>query len=225
MRGRQTDPAAVPTSATQVRSARLAPGRRPGWAGVAFVILVLFSAGVASVPGGKDPTRVIEDFYSGGTTIIVVAQVLGLLAAAGFALFTWALSAHPEASWARPVRLTGYAVAAAAALTAVPVLWLCIVVRTAPASTVHRLATLSDLSDVLLFGSVGLFATSVADAADARWLRLLSGAAAGVGGARALFLLLGSPLLGLLAPLSFITLVLALSIACLSRPRGSFLRS
>src|SRR4051794_35793225 len=88
-------------------SAQVALGRRSGSAGLAFVVLLLLSAGMASVPGGQDAASVVEEFYTGATAVIVLAQLVGLLAAASFALFTWTLTAHRRAAWAGPVRRAG----------------------------------------------------------------------------------------------------------------------
>jgi hypothetical protein len=194
------------------------PGRRTGWAGIGFVALLFVSAGMASVPGGYDSTRTVRDFYTGSTGIIVAAQVLGLLAAACFAAFAWLLSGADATRHGRPIRISGWAVAAAAVVTAVPVLWLCAVADGASSAELHRWATLSDLTDVLLFTTIAVFAAAVARVAVASWLRWLCWAVAAVTLARAVLLLAGSTVLEVVAPLAFVVAVLAISLRSLLRP-------
>src|SRR3954471_1840193 len=92
--------------------------------GLTFVVLLLVSAGMASVPGGDDPALKARHFYTEHTSVIGTAQVIGLAAGAVFIPFSRSLrdawSASGRAPW---VAWSGYAVAGAAVVTVVPVLW------------------------------------------------------------------------------------------------------
>ena len=195
-------------------------GRGTAARGFTFVVLLLVSAGMASVPGGKDSVERVRDFYTAHVGIVVTAQVVGLLAAAVFVLFARSLarSSHiaDRASW---VQGCGYAVAAAAVLTAIPVLLLCDVANDGSDRFVHRLAQASDVVDVVLFAAIAAFAASVATATRLVWLRWLAWVVAVVALARAVLLAGGSGALELVGPLAFIALVLALSTVALMRPR------
>lgn len=179
---------------------------------------------MASVPGGDASPTAVRDFYTGSTGVIVAAQLLGLLAAACLAVSARALSSLAPAARAAAVRWSGYAVSAAAVLTAVPVLWLCAVAAGAPDGRLHSLAELSDLTDVLLFAAVAVFAVCVARRAARRWLQVTGWLVALVTAARAVLLLVGSSRLGLVAPMAFILLVLVLSVTNLARPGAPLLR-
>lgn len=190
--------------------------------GLTFVVLLLVSAGMASVPGGDDSVVKVRDFYLAHTGIIVTAQVIGLVAAAVFVPFVRSLgeawSTSARAPW---VARLGYAVAAAAVVTVVPVLWLYAVAGDGSGALVHRLARASDLVDVVLFTAIAAFAVAVALVVPRAWLGLLSWVVAALALVRAVLLATGSEVLELVAPLAFVTLVLALSLSALTRPRRS----
>ena len=101
----------------------------------------------------------------------------------------------------------GVGVAAAALLTAVPVLWLTAVADNGADGLVHALAVASDLTDVLLFAAIATWATAALLVAEPIWFKALAGAVGLLALARALLLLAGSELLKLVAPLAFIMLV------------------
>ena len=191
------------------RAERSSPRAAGGW-GWAFVVLLLLSAGMASVPGGQDPTGTVRDFYVQHAGVVVVAQVVGLLAAAAFVPF--ALTLRRTAVRRKGALVAaGLGVAAAAALTAVPVLWLTAVAGNGADGLVHALAVASDLTDVLLFATIALWATAVLLAGQPLWFNTLAGAVGLLALARALLLLVGSELLELVAPLAFVSLVGVLS--------------
>ena len=188
--------------------------------GFTFVALLLVSAGMASVPGGDDSVAKVRDFYTAHAGVIVTAQVVGLVAAAVFVLFARSVATSPQIPDGAPwVRRCGYAVAAAAVVTVVPVLWLCAVAGDGSATMVHRLAQASDLVDVVLFAAIAAFAASVAMVTELTWLRWLAWVVGALALVRAVLLAGGSGALDLVAPLAFIALVLALSLAVLIRPR------
>lgn len=203
--------------------ARSEPGgsaRAGGW-GWAFVVLLLLSAGMASVPGGEDPTGTVRDFYTQHSGVVVAAQVVGLLAAATFVPFTLALRRTAAGRTTGALEICGLGVVAAAVLTAVPVLWLTAVAGSGADRLVHGLAVASDLTDVLLFATIALWAAAVLGAAEPVWFTTLAGAVGLLALARAVLLLVGSNLLELLAPLAFVVLVAVLSTLML-RHRSPF---
>jgi hypothetical protein len=175
------------------------------------VVLVLLSAGMASVPGGEDPTGLVRDFYVQHAGVVVAAQVVGLFAAVAFVRFALTLRRTAIRRTRGALEVAGLGVAVAAALTAVPVLWLTAVAGSGADRLVHGLAVASDLTDVLLFATIALWATTVLSAAEPFWFKTLAGAVGLLALARALLLLVGSDLLELIAPLAFVSLVAVLS--------------
>lgn len=192
--------------------ARTKSARAAAYWGIAFVVLLLVSAGMVTVPGGDDSTIDVRRFYDDNRTVIVVAQLIGLAAAA--ALVPFALAVQRQ-HWVRRspwVLAAALAVATAAALTAVPPLALCMVADSAESELVSALATASDLVDVVLFVVIAVFAAILARAVDGPIMRVLSAVVALVCGLGGLLLLAGREELELVAPMAFITLVAALAI-------------
>ena len=186
-------------------------GRTAGLWGWAFVVLLLVSAGMASVPGGDDPTDTVRDFYVRHTGIVVAAQLLGLLAAAAFVLFTIRLRQVTGTRSRGALATSGVGVGGASVITAIPVLWLAVVSDAGANGLVHALAVGSDLVDVLLFAAIAVWLTNLVRAAQRVWFKALAGTGAVLAVARALLLLVGSGVLELLAPLTFVVVVAALS--------------
>ena len=62
-------------------------GRATACWGVAFVLLLLLSAGMATVPGGDDGVSFVRGFYEANRAVIVISQVTGLAAAVAFLPF------------------------------------------------------------------------------------------------------------------------------------------
>ena len=184
-------------------------GRSTAFWGVAFVLLLLLSAGMVTVPGRDHEVSFVRDFYETNRTVIIIAQVIGLAAAAAFLPFAARLQRQDWVGRAPWVFVCGAAVTASAVLTAVPPLVLAGVVAGAGSSTISALATVSDLVDVVLF-AITAFATSVAMAVDTTWMRGLAAIVALLTASRAVLLLPGSAALELVAPLAFIVLVLGL---------------
>jgi len=193
--------------------------RRPaGWWGWAFTCLLLLIAGMASVPGGAAPVDAVRAFYTGNTAVVVVAQLLGLGAAAAFVAYVRALRRSTDA---RPAGLvpSGWLVAVAATATAVPVLWLTAAAAGGRDALVHGLAVASDLTDVALFVAVAGFAAVIARAGAGRPVRAFAAGVALVALARAVLLLLSSSALQVVAPVLFVLLVAVTStLALLGRP-------
>jgi len=195
-----------------------ATDRRAGGWGLAFTALLLVGAGMASVPSGSESVAAVRGFYTAHAGVVAVAQAFGLLAAAAFVPF--ALHLRPRLDGAPrlgALETAGLAVASAAALTAVPPLWLAAVARGAGSRRVHQLAVASDLSDVVLFGVIAVFVGTLAAAAAAGWLRVLSCATAVLAAARAVELAVGSGRLEVVAPVAFVGLVVLASGAVLAR--------
>lgn len=188
-------------------------GKAAGWWGWAFTVLLLISAGMASVPGGSDADSTVRDFYTANAGVVIAAQMVSLVASATFVLFALTLrqlGSRPRAGLGR-LELAGVAVAAASVLTVVPPLWLTVVADSASSGTMHRLAVASDLVDVALFLTIGGFSAVLAAAASATWFKVLSAFAAVLEVARAVDSFLGSELLELAAPLGFVALVVLVS--------------
>src|SRR4051794_29172555 len=156
---------------------------------------------MATVPGGRDPVPRVRAFYEVHTGVVVVAQVLGLLAAGALVPFVLGLGGAVRSRG--PVVVAGLAVVAAAVLTAVPVLLLVVLAGGAGVRVVHDLAVASDGVDVLLFAVIAAFAAVIAAATTAPLLRGLAAAVAVLAAVRAVLLLSGSGLLEMLAPVAF----------------------
>jgi hypothetical protein len=187
-------------------------GRATAYWGVAFVLLLLLSAGMVTVPGADRGVAFVGDFYEANRTVIVLAQAIGLVAAVAFLPFARGLQRQ---SWVgrRPwVFVFGAAVSVAAVLAAVPPLLLCVVASTAGSGTLDALATASDRVDVVLFATISAFAVAVAVAVDTTWVRALSAIVALTTAVRGLFSLTGQEPLELVAPMAFLVLVVSLAI-------------
>ena len=196
----------------------MTPGRvgpaAGGW--LAFVVLLLIGAGMASVPGGEDPVPQVRRFYEQHTYVVGLSQVIEFIATLALVLFLLGLSTSRLVRARRDAVLTGGAMVLASLLTLVPPLLLVLLHDRGSAGEVRSLAVLSDLTDVLLFATIAGFAGACGWAGQGpawlRWLALLVGLTAGV---RAIEILFGGGLLELLAPLAFIVLVVAFSVLLL----------
>ncbi len=188
--------------------------RTAGWWGLGFVVLLLLSAGMVTVPGRGATVQAALGFYRDHLGIIVVAQVIGLLAAVAFVLFAVGLQRQDRG---RPLlRYAGVAVAAASVVTAVPVLWLCVAASTVTPAMLTGLLVASDLADAVLFLAIAGFATAIAIAARPQWAKALALAVALLSIVRAVLLVTGSELLEVAAPVAFLVLVLVVSVATLT---------
>ena len=199
------------------------PASRPATAywGLAFVLLLLMSAGMVTVPGDDKDVPFIRDFYQDNRTVIVIAQVIGLAASVAFLAFARGLQRSDWVGRAPWVSACGSAVAAAAILTGVPPLLLSVLAGSASSGTISALATASDLVDVILFTAIAAFAASMTMAVDNTWLRALSVGVVVVSAVRAGLVLTGSEALELAGPMSFIALVLCLAIFSWRSERNS----
>ena len=195
-------------------------GRATARWGVAFVVLLLLSAGMVTVPGQDDGVSFVREFYEANRAVIVISQVIGLAAAVAFLPFARGLQRQHWVGRGPWVFAGGAAVTATAVVAAVPPLALCVLARAAGPSTVSSLAAASDVVDVVLFSAVTAFAVAVAVSVNISWMRALAAVVALVCGVRALLLLTGGASLELTAPMAFIVLVLCLAILSWRSPRS-----
>jgi hypothetical protein len=187
-------------------------GRATACWGVAFVLLLLLSAGMVTVPGGDDGVSFVRGFYEANRAVIVISQVTGLAAAVAFLPFARGLQRQHWVGRGSWVFVAGAAVTVGAVVAAVPPLVLCVVAGAAGSTTVSSLATASDVVDVVLFGAVTAFAVSVVASVDISWMRALAAVVAVMCGVRAVLLLTGRAALELAAPMGFVVLVLCLAV-------------
>ncbi len=183
--------------------------RAAGAWGIAFVVLLLVSAAMVSLPTAAESGERIAAFYSAHGQVITVQQVVGIVALAAFIAF--ALSLPPN----RWLRLALWAFVVSELVTNVVPL---IIVATKPApDAAHSLTLVEDLADSALFLSVALFVVA-ATLTQPRWLRAASYLVAAACGIRAVASPFGIAALDQVAPLIFVAFVLVLSIKLLVRP-------
>jgi len=182
-----------------------------GW-GIVFVVLLLVSAAMVSVPTTSDTGDRIVAFYRAHASLIVVQQVIGLIGLAAFIAFGLSLPAN---RWLRPALWVF--VAAELLTNLVP---LAIVALNPSAGTAHSLTFVEDLADSALFISVALF-VSAATLSAPTWLRIAGYLVAAASVLRAIGSPLGWTALDLVAPLVFIAFVLVFSVRLLVRAPAS----
>jgi len=195
-----------------VRRSPVSRRRRVMWSGLTFDALLLLSAGMASVPGGTASVATVREFYRAHAGVIVVAQLIGLVAATVFAVHARALAGVVPPDRSRRLQATGIIVAVSAGLTAVPVLVLAGAVDGSSDRVVAALTRASDQTDVALFAALSLFAAVVARASNVLWVRALAIGVALLSATRSLLLAYGSSGLDVAAPLGFIVLVAVVSV-------------
>ena len=177
-----------------------------GW-GIVFVVLLLVSAAMVSVPTASESGDRIAAFYRAHASVIVVQQIAGVLALAAFIAFALSL---PPNRWLR-VGLWLF-VATELVTNLVP---LALVALNPSAETAHTLTFVEDLADSALFISMALFASAVT-LGERLWLRIAGYAVALVAVIRAVGGPLGMTALDLVAPLAFVAFVLVFSIKLLA---------
>ena len=187
--------------------------RAAGAWGIAFVVLLLVSAAMLSVPTAAESGSQIVAFYSAHAQLMVIQQVVGVLALGAFIAF--ALSLPPN----RWLRLALWAFVATELVTnAIPLL---IVLTNPGADTAHTLTFVEDLADSAFFISIALFA-SAATLGAPTWLRIVGYLIALASVIRAVGSPLGMTALDQVAPLAFVVFVLVLSIRLLvTKPAAS----
>ena len=185
---------------------RFLGGRAAGAWGIAFAVLLLVSAAMASLPTAAYSEAAITAFYRAHSGIVVLQQVVGALALVPFVAF--GLSLAPN-RWLRPALFLFVAVELITNI--VP-----LVIVAAPGAA-HPLTLLEDVADSALFISVALFLVA-ATLAESMWLRALAYVVAAACVLRALVSPFGVTALDQVAPLAFLAFVLVFSIRLLARP-------
>ncbi|HLF42600.1 MAG TPA: hypothetical protein VJA46_03610 [Acidimicrobiia bacterium] len=180
--------------------------RHVGWLGFGFAILLFLSSAMVSAPRSDAPLGEIGAFYAANQTIILIAQALGLVAAVILVLFIFGLS---ELLSDTRVKITGMLVAAAAALTSVP-----LIVMTFQGSDLSpTMVSLTDITDAVLFLAIAvLFAVLATNSRIPMWIRGPCVVGAGLTLVRG-YLGFGPVFttLDVIAPLSFVVIVLVLA--------------
>jgi hypothetical protein len=183
--------------------------RTAGAWGIAFVVLLLVSAAMVSVPTAAETGDRIVAFYHAHGQLIVIQQIIGVVALAAFVAFGLSL---PRNRWVRPAL---WALVVTELVTNLVPL---VILATNPsADTTHSLTFVEDLADAAFFVSIALFVVA-ATLPEPMWLRV----AAYVVGAGCVIRALASPFevtaLDQIAPLAFVAFVLVLSVKHMVRP-------
>jgi hypothetical protein len=190
--------------------------RRAGGWGLAFVVLLLIGAGMASVPGSDDSVLQVRRFYEEHGKVILISQGVEFAATLPLVLFLLGLATSSLVRSRRDAMIAGVAMVLASVLTLVPPLLLVLFHDGGSDGDVHALAGLSDLTDVLLFATIAGFAAACGWAGQGpAWLRWLSLFVSVAAVARAGEILVHGGLLEVVAPCGFIALVVAFSILLL----------
>lgn len=174
-----------------------------------FVVLLLVSAAMVSIPTASTSGEKIVKFYSEHASLIVLQQVVGVVALAAFVLFAISL---PRNRWLMPA----LAVLAITEL-ATNVVPLVIIASGSSADTAHNLTRVEDVLDDLFSIAIAAF-VSAAALGQPVWLRIAAYAVALAGVARAIADPLGFSALDVIAPLAFVAFVLVFSVKLLVRP-------
>jgi hypothetical protein len=190
--------------------------RADGWWFVGFVVLVLIGSAFVSLPDSADPPAKISAFYDAHRTAVVVTQLFGLVGSV-ILLRVLAVLRSEGGPGGRALMSAGVLVVVTNVLTAVPILVLAFATGLGPDGT-SSAAKWADVADDALFCAIALFAGTIAVGFRLGWLRNSAGVVAvlcairGVGGP------LGLTAVDVVAPLSFLLLMLAIGMKLLVRP-------
>ena len=179
--------------------------RRGGLWGIAFVVTLFVAGAMVSLPSARRTGREIATFYAAHTGVILVQQVLGVVTLAFFLAFALALGARRR-QWL----LVGTALLAISELVTniVPV----IVALTNPGPDgAHAWTVIEDLADEALFISIAVFSVA-ATVEEVGWVRLAGLMAAAISLLRVVLTLFDVAALDALAPITFLILILILSV-------------
>jgi len=182
--------------------------RRGGLWGIAFVVTLFVAGAMVSLPSARRTGREIATFYAAHTGVILVQQVLGVVTVAFFLAFALALGARRR-QWL----LVGTALLAISELVTniVPV----IVALTNPGPDgTHAWTVIEDLADQALFISIAVFSVA-ATVEEGGWVRLAGLMAAAISLLRVVLTLFDVAALDALAPITFLILILILSVRVL----------
>ena len=192
-----------------------------GVLGIAFAVLLFFSAVMITAPGASHPASEISTYYADHRGFVLVAEALGLIAALAFLAFAlrFALAATPGPDdpdkW-RLVWSSGVLVFTAAVVASMPIIALALTAdgNAAPPYT-HTLAQLANGTNAALFLTITLFLAAAATQATKApaWLRASAAIGALLAVARTVAgLLTLNSVLDSAAPLAFLAIILAASI-------------
>ena len=185
--------------------------RRTGWAGLAFSVLLLVSAGMVNGPTADRPGDEISSFYTTNWTVVLIAEAIGIVAALVFATFTSLLS---DLMGERRVRMAGRIVVLVAVQTSIPIVMLAIGV-----SEPDALVQLSAGTDAALSLAIAAFLGVVASRELPVSIRTVCGIVAVLSFARGL---LGQvpafEVLRIIAPVGFLGSVLVLAVWSFRHP-------
>jgi hypothetical protein len=157
------DPIAVPTTRFVDRTT--------GWLGLGFVLMLLATEVVLSLPSEHATALTVASFYAEHRAFIVILQILGIVATALLALFAWRLRRL------RPgVAIAGLVLAATTLAPGLITLALAVVADPHDPNTAGTLNRLEPRGDDLLFIGVVVFASTVAVlvGGSIRWLGLVA---------------------------------------------------
>jgi hypothetical protein len=186
-------------------------GRKGAWWGIAFVILLLVSAAMVTLPTAAEAGDRIAAFYSAHQQLIVWQQIIGVLALVPFLAFAAALSSRARQGgqgnrWLMPA--AGLVALATVATSLVP-LAMVLMPNMSP-DLAHQLTVVEDLADSVLFASLAGFVLAASTGAPV-WVRAVSVLVAIAGLARAVLSPFGVTVLDVAAPLAVLAFVVLLS--------------
>jgi len=186
-------------------------GRKGAWWGVAFVILLLVSAAMVSLPTAAEPGDRIAAFYNAHQQVIVWQQIVGTLALVPFLAFAAALSRWARMDGRRNRWLMPAAglVALATVATSLVAVAMALMPDLSPALA-HQLTVIEDLADSVLFASLAGFVLAASTGAPV-WVRALAVLVAIASLARAVLSPFGVTVLDVAAPPAVLAFLLLTS--------------
>jgi len=192
--------------------------RRMGWAGIAFIVLLMTSGLMVTLPTRAMDGAQIATFYAAHRELILLQQGLGALALVPFLAFAVALARQPR-SQPQVIRdwLIGAAVLVAATELITNILPIALAITTQAGEMAHAFTVAEDVADGLLFSAIAVFAVA-ASLREVWWVRPLGIIIAGLTLSRALSGLVGLSLLDAVAPIAFIAFVVLLSVRMIATP-------
>ncbi|MFL6111830.1 MAG: hypothetical protein ACJ786_10815, partial [Catenulispora sp.] len=145
--------------------------RTAGWLGVAFLIVLLVSEVVLSLPDEHATAPAVAAFYSAHRGFIIALQVTGFAAAALLGWFAWRLRAID-----RRITAAGIVLAAATLVPALITTAIALVADPRHAAIAGDYNQLEPRGDDVLFAGVVLFAVAVlvARGRSPRWLGVVA---------------------------------------------------
>ncbi len=146
-------------------------GRKGAWWGVAFVILLVVSAAMVSLPTAAEGGERIAAFYAAHKQLIVWQQIVGVLEVLPFLAFAASLSSRVRMSgranrWLMPA---AGLVAMASVVTSLVPLAMVLMANLSP-DLAHQLTVVEDLADAGLFASLAAFVLAASTGAPV-WVR------------------------------------------------------